>query len=88
MNLGVCQCVIDKSGASCKHQFVLWSTRNINFPNFLPVFDCKMRQMLAIIAIGDSLSANYYESLHSTSKADLLDDAAVEVPVDLVQATN
>ena len=46
-----------------------------------------MRQILAIIAIGDFLPDNYYESLHS-SKADLLDNAAVKVLVDLIQATD
>ena len=39
MMLGVCECSIGCSGSPCKHQYILWSLRKANCPNFIPVFD-------------------------------------------------
>ena len=39
MTLGICECNIGKCGASWKHQYLLWSTRHANCPNFIPTFN-------------------------------------------------
>ena len=75
--------MVGKSGGPCKHQFLLWW--KVSSPNFLP--DREKRQVLATIAIGDSLPDSYYEDLH-TIQSDLLDEVAVDSPVDIVNITN
>ena len=51
--LGKCECIIGKSGAPCKHQFVVWATMKRSCPNFMPFFCKEERMRFAEIAIGD-----------------------------------
>ena len=50
--LGICECPVGKSGAPCKHQFVLWTSTQCPNPNFLPFFNREERMKFAEIAIG------------------------------------
>ena len=64
MTLGVCECSIGTSGSPCKHQYILWSLRKANCPNFIPVFDPLEREKFAFIALGESCEPQMYEGLH------------------------
>ena len=64
INTGICQCKISMNGSPCKHQYILWAHKLANAVNFLPVFSKEQRQLYAQIAIGMSLSLEYYEGLY------------------------
>ena len=64
MNTGICQCKIGMNGSPCKHQYILWAHKLADAVNFLPVLSKEQRQLYAEIAIGMSLSLQYYEGLH------------------------
>ena len=67
MNLGLSECCVGKTGASCKHQYVMWSLKKIHSPYFLPIFYSESHRNLAIIAIGSSLPSQFYQGLHQFS---------------------
>ena len=78
MNVGICECIIGKTGAPCKHQYVLWVLQKSSNRNFLPFFDKAQRQLFAEIAIGMSLPLENYEGLHDKQTRNLLSDVCVD----------
>ena len=64
MNLGICECEVGKTGGPCKHQFILWTNQKATSTNFIPIFSAEQRKNMAEIAIGKSLSNEFYAGLH------------------------
>ena len=64
MTLGICECNIGKCGASCKYQYMFWSTTRANFPNFIPIFDPAERKKFAQMALGETGDDYLYKRLH------------------------
>lgn len=64
--IGRCQCLKGVNGSTCWHQFLLWSSGISSSPNFLPVNNPIEKQRMAHLAIGNSLSSNYYDSIHTS----------------------
>ena len=64
MNSGFCECAIGQDGSPCKHQALLWSNGCISNINFMPIFHKEIRQKFSYIAVGNSLSLEFYEGLH------------------------
>ena len=84
MSIGTCECVVGKTGAPCKHQYVLWVCHKASNPNFLPIFDKFQRKRFAEIAIGTSLPLEFYEGLHSDTTLNLEPDINEEISLELL----
>ena len=37
--LGTCECIVGISGAPCKYQFVVWTSKKRDSPNFMPFYN-------------------------------------------------
>ena len=64
MNVGICECHVGQNGSVCKHQYLLWVSNIESTSNFLPFLDANERRKYAEIAIGGSLSIDFYEGIH------------------------
>ena len=73
MTLGISECNIGKCGASCKHQYLLQSTKRVISPNFIPIFDPAEPKKFAYIALGETGDDYLYEGLHD-SVVDIVGD--------------
>ena len=64
MDVGVCECHVGQTGSACKHQYILWTSSLESSSNFLPYLDVLERKKYAEIAIGSTLSIDFYEGIH------------------------
>ena len=64
MNVGICECHVGQNWSVCKHQYLLWVSNIESTSNFLSFLDANERRKYAEIAIGGSLSIDFYEGVH------------------------
>ena len=73
--LGTCECTtVGISSAPCKHQFVVWTSKKRESPNFMPFFCQKQRMRFARMAIGEVVVSDpsLYEGLRKRSEEQML----------------
>ena len=64
MFLGTCTCPSGNTGGPCKHQSIVMMNFRERNSNFLPVRDPAVRQLLYVIATGNSVApATWFQSL-------------------------
>ena len=62
--LGIYECNNRKCGACCKHQYLFWSTRRANCPNFIQIFDPAERKKFAYMALEETGGDYLYELVY------------------------
>ena len=82
--MGHCECPIGRTGAACKHQFIVWKTLQLPNPNFVPYFNDEQRMRIAQIAIGESATfqPEIFAGLRTNQQEPVIPEAIVHVETD------